>query len=387
MTKPLHDQRVKFATTDTRNRVGLRELLMEPVQRIPRYTLLFSAMLINMPPTDPQRAKLAEASEHASEIALAETDEHTKLAAIMYRLSTAVEDFPANLISSGRRFVDCIDVEDNFGEAALDSESLVAGTPNGTFSTPGASSSNSTLHCTLFLFDDKLVIARRKNGDKSGRTLAGLDDVEKFPVEGSNRRGLGFLFGKNGFKKGSMTCKGVVEVTDVVATDVTGSGALTDMDVKLMTYTSPDIHLYLEDPPTDSSERWSNRPLRVLSVVHPPSTTSQNLARARTESSKRRFLENLWRVQALYRTRSGGSVALVADEQEVEARGGKTQIARTYWNVYQRTMFLKETRKVYRFTKFDDRLQISSHMCCSRKSFCTLTLRGMRILCRLVSTK
>ena len=68
--------------------------------------------------------------------------------------------------------------------------------------------------------------------------------------------------------------------------------------------------------------------------------------RARTEASKKRFLENLWRVQALYRTRNGGSVALVSKEQEVEARGGKVQIARTYWNVYQRTMFLKETRKV-----------------------------------------
>ena len=68
--------------------------------------------------------------------------------------------------------------------------------------------------------------------------------------------------------------------------------------------------------------------------------------RARTEASKRRFLENLWHAQALYRTRGGGSVALVAEEQEVESRSGKIQLARTYYNVYQRSMFLKETRKV-----------------------------------------
>lgn len=33
-------QRTKYST-ESKNRVGLRELLMEPIQRIPRYTLMF----------------------------------------------------------------------------------------------------------------------------------------------------------------------------------------------------------------------------------------------------------------------------------------------------------------------------------------------------------
>jgi hypothetical protein len=199
---------------------------MEPVQRIPRYTLLFSAMLANMPQSDLQRSKLAEANEYASGIALAETDDHTKLAATMYRLSTAIEGFPANLISSGRRFVDCIDVEDNYGEAGWDADSpppAMTSNPN-LLATPGASSSNATLHCTLFLFNDKLIIAKRNNSEKSGRTLAGLDEGDKFPMGGSGIGSFGFSFGRSGFKKGSMTCKGVVDITDVVATDVTGTG-------------------------------------------------------------------------------------------------------------------------------------------------------------------
>ena len=204
--------------------MGLRELLMEPVQRIPRYTLLFSAMLANMPVSDPQRAKLAEASEYASGIALAETDDHTKLATTMYRLSTAIDGFPANLISSGRRFLDCIDVEDNCGEAGLDPDSPTAGMFSASLATPGSSSSNSTLHCTLFLFNDKLIIAKRNNGEKSGRSLAGLDAGDKFPVQGSGSGSFGFSFAKAGCKKSSMSCKGVIDITDVVATDVTGPG-------------------------------------------------------------------------------------------------------------------------------------------------------------------
>lgn len=36
------------------------------------------------------------------------------------------------------------------------------------------------MHCTLFLFDDNLVIVKRPgNGEKGGRALAGLDEMEK----------------------------------------------------------------------------------------------------------------------------------------------------------------------------------------------------------------
>lgn len=177
---------------------------MDPVQRIPRYTLLFRTMIKLMGPNEPQRAKLIEADEIASKIALAETDDQTKRATIMYCLGAAIEDFPPALISNSRRFIDCIDVEDVLSES---------------YSAPGSSTSSNgpppNLHCSLVLFDDKLMIVKRPgNGEKGCRVLAGLVDTGK-PTKSGKALSL---------KKSGMVCKGVVDVTDVVITDVGGPG-------------------------------------------------------------------------------------------------------------------------------------------------------------------
>lgn len=179
---------------------------MDPVQRIPRYTLLFRTMVKHMAPGDPQRKKLIQADDIASKIAQAEADEQTKQAAIWYCLSATMDGFPPGLVSNSRRFIDCIDVEDSLSDPSISSSM------SGSIST----SSAGVLHCTLFLFDDKLVIAKRPgNGEKSGRTLAGLDEMDKLAKAG----GLPF-----GMKKSGMTFKGVVDVTDVVAADIGGPG-------------------------------------------------------------------------------------------------------------------------------------------------------------------
>lgn len=180
---------------------------MEPVQRIPRYTLLFRQMIKQMPIHDPQRAKLLEADNLASKIASAEVDEQTKRAAIMYCLKSTIEDFPPALVSNSRRFVDCIDVED----IILPSQDSGPGTP-------GGSGSGSVLHCSLLLFDDKLVIVKRPgNGERSARALTGLDDLDKV----TKLKAL-----HSGKVKTGMVCKGVVEVTDVMVADVGGTGTL-----------------------------------------------------------------------------------------------------------------------------------------------------------------
>jgi len=174
---------------------------MEPVQRIPRYTLLFRTMLKHMDLNDPQRAKIIEADEIASKIAQAETDEQTKRAATFYCLSASIDGFPADLFSNSRKFIDCIDVEDRIGEF-----------PTTASSTAGAPT---ILHCTLFLFDDKLLIVKRPNGDKGGRALSGLDILEKLTKSG------GIPTGK---KKSGMSAKGVVDLADVVVSDPGGPG-------------------------------------------------------------------------------------------------------------------------------------------------------------------
>ena len=199
-------QRIKYADSEARSRVGLRELLMEPVQRIPRYTLLFRLMIKHMPPDDPQRAKLVEADEIASHIALAETDENTKRAEKMFCLQNSIDGFPPGLLSNSRRFIDCIDVED------------VADVGPAGYGAPSDTPSMTTLHCSLFLFDDKLMIVRRPS-DKGGKALSGLDDIDK-PA------GKGRPLSLRKLKKAQMSFKGVVDITDVVATDVGGSGTL-----------------------------------------------------------------------------------------------------------------------------------------------------------------
>lgn len=106
----------------------------------------------------------------------------------------------------------------------------------------------------------------------------------------------------------------------------------------------PEINLYLENPPQDQTDRWSGRPFRSLSVVIPPMPV--NLDPTQTDVVKQRFLESLWTAQATYRARAGQSVVLRSDEQEVECRSGRITLARTYFNVYQRTAFLQESKKV-----------------------------------------
>jgi protein ECT2 len=177
---------------------------MDPVQRIPRYTLMLRTMIKRMSPGDPQRPKAAEAMEIASKIALAEVDEETRRASVMFCLRTTIDGFPPGLISHSRRLVDCVDVEDTFIEGLPSAPAV------------GGNSTLEPLQCTLFLFDDKLMIAKRPgNGEKSGQILAGLDQLEKIA------KGSGV---PSGLKKSGMSCKGVVDLTDVVATDVGGAG-------------------------------------------------------------------------------------------------------------------------------------------------------------------
>jgi len=317
-------QHIKYQSTDSRNRIGLRELLMEPVQRIPRYTLLFRTMLKHMSPDDPQRVKIIEADEIASKIAQAETDEQTKRAAIFYCLIATIDGFPPELFSNSRGYIDCIDVEDVLTDAPMSSTAS------------SSSISVTSLHCTLFLFDDKLVIVKRPgNGERGGKALSGLDGVDKVTKAG------GIPTGK---KKSGMSCKGVVDIADVVVTDVGGAGRSIIKIFWFIINSFPEINLFLENPPQDQTDRWSGRPFRSLSVVIPPSPI--NLDPTQTETEKSRFLDNLWKAQATYRARAGQSVVLCADEQEVECRSGRITLAKTYFNVYQRTAFLQEAKKV-----------------------------------------
>jgi hypothetical protein len=161
-------------------------------------------MIKRMASDDPQRAKLIEADEIASRIALAELDDETKRGQVMYTLNSTIEGFPPALISSSRRFIECIDVEDSYFPAGGSAEDV-------------AGAGIEPLKCSLFLFDDKLMIVKR-NGDKPVRALSGLNDLDKVLPKPTSR--------PISLRKPGLQFKGIVEITDVVATDVSGSGAL-----------------------------------------------------------------------------------------------------------------------------------------------------------------
>lgn len=163
---------------------------------------MFNTMLKHMAMNHPQRRQLEEAIHYASQIARAETDAETKRMAVMHCLSTSIDEFPMQLISNSRHFVDCIDVQD-----------VIPSDPHAPISSNGPAGA-ATLHCTLFLFDDKLMVVKRPS-EKSGRSLAGLDQLDRV-VKG------GIL--PSSMRKSGLICKGVIDVTDVVATDAGGAG-------------------------------------------------------------------------------------------------------------------------------------------------------------------
>lgn len=178
-----------------------------------------------------------DADAVVAQIARAETDGPTRRAAVMHCLERNVEHFPPGLISSTRVLVDCIDVMDvlgdSFGRGGGNSRGGYGTHGRGTKQGAGAISSD-ILQATLFLFDDKLMICKRNASSSApGRILAGLDETEKVAKVGlglglvSKKVMGGSVAGKPGGIVGSswgLSCRGVIDIGDVVATDVGGAG-------------------------------------------------------------------------------------------------------------------------------------------------------------------
>nr|XP_031862275.1 uncharacterized protein CI109_002240 [Kwoniella shandongensis]KAA5529347.1 hypothetical protein CI109_002240 [Kwoniella shandongensis] len=340
----------KYQTTGIGN-IGLRELLMEPVQRIPRYTLLWQTMVKCMSPLSTQRAKLLEATEIASRIARCEPDAQTVRATVMYHLERNIDDFPAKLFSNNRDYIDSIDVEDLPAEyptassppsrplstissrplsmSSASTHSMASlGSLNSNSHLPQSPPSNSstmaTLHCSLFLFDDKLMIVKRQSSSVSGRKVTGTDDVQKLVRTGGGVA----VIDKHNVKKDKLSFRGEVDVLDVIASDIGGG----------------DFHLFFERPPADQSGRWSGRPFRSYTTVHPPYAVS--LDPYATKRDKSRFVQNLWAAQALARAkllpkhvRAVPRVLMSAEEVELEAAGDPFGRAKCFWDVWDKNVW------------------------------------------------
>ncbi|CAD6924106.1 unnamed protein product [Tilletia controversa] len=346
---------------------GLTELLMEPVQRIPRYKLLFAELSSFMlrPSDENQLILIRKAMTTIDEIAMCEADEKTKQAAVLWSFSRNVDSFPPGLISAKRDFVDCIDVDDFplEGSAALTSYAGLF-SPSSTsapFSpqTPGGANSSSTgrpIPCTLFLFDDRLVIAKRASSTTCGRKAVGLEDLTKLAStmkwnpEGSDHKRVELGF------------RGSVDLMDLCAMDLGG----------------PDFQLVMGRPPAHvSGDKWTGRLVRNFSTLDyvyasglgggysaPPSSsvtthgTASNVSGYSGSSGgggggatlttgreeKARFLENVFRAQALFKARDQKSEVRVLAVAGSESRG---EVGRklVFWNVYSRRAYLAQQHK------------------------------------------
>lgn len=91
----------------------------------------------------------------------------------------------------------------------------------------GPSSSNGNLNCTLFLFDDKLVIAKRQHPAVNGRKATGLDDLKKMMRGGGGL--LGLAHSGAHLSKDKLSFRGIVDLLDVTAVGSEAGGEETQV--------------------------------------------------------------------------------------------------------------------------------------------------------------
>lgn len=198
------------------------------------------------------------------------------------------------MVSSSRSFISCLDVDE-----------IIEG-----------SSSSQTLRCTLFLFSDKLVIVKRPVGDKTGKELAGLDNVDNLailysasaaPTEAALSASVYTIPGSpKKLKKGIMGFRGDIDLTSVLAVDLGG--------VELGLVMSADINGV-------ASVRWHGRKTRRFVIA---STYPEDIRRA----EKTVFLGMVATTKCLQKANMG--FVVVKGNSINEDNGDSTRV---YWAI------------------------------------------------------
>ncbi|PIA18454.1 Dbl homology domain-containing protein, partial [Coemansia reversa NRRL 1564] len=93
-------------------KLGISDLLIMPVQRIPRYTLLLTDLLKTIPEDDPDAARIQLALERVNEIGQLADNQVAESVAELHHIHTTIEGCPPNLISASREFIGAIDVSE-----------------------------------------------------------------------------------------------------------------------------------------------------------------------------------------------------------------------------------------------------------------------------------
>ncbi|TIC28492.1 hypothetical protein E3Q10_03156 [Wallemia mellicola] len=298
--------RTKWQTTGLNN-IGLRELLMEPVQRIPRYILLFQGMMNYLDEQHDQRTQLYKSLDLASKIASCEADETTKRATLMHTLQRNIQNFPPNLISHNRTLIDCLDVND--------------------LPTPMTGHIEEPLPCTVFLFNDKLVIAKRPSSNSRGRKLSGLDDLDASNPSATPAKSWGI-------SKTQLVCKIVADLSELTVTDLSNEV----FSYHLLAHLAVEFGVVFQSSAfSDCDDERFNRTSKAFQVTQVAFSPSEPLS---TASPMSRFITKIWKQQALLRAKDGNSYAKISRDwlplmSGAVAGGRGNGQARLYFNVYE----------------------------------------------------
>ncbi|KAJ1999703.1 hypothetical protein GGI06_006034, partial [Coemansia sp. S85] len=93
-------------------KLGISDLLIMPVQRIPRYTLLLSDLIKLIPEDDPDVPRIRLALERVNEIGQLADNQVAESVAELHHIHTTIEGCPPNLISASREFIGAIDASE-----------------------------------------------------------------------------------------------------------------------------------------------------------------------------------------------------------------------------------------------------------------------------------
>lgn len=255
-------------------------------------------------------------------------DDETRRAAIFWSLKETIDGFPVcsrynslsnlqilthcfaqdTMMAYDRQFIDCIDVDEIIEIA--DSRPTV-------------------LRCTLFLFSDTVLIAKRPSGDRSGKTHAGLDDVDKlldlFQTSHLSSSQANLLGSPKKLRRGVLGFRGLVDISTISAVDLGPS----------------EFGLVFDHPPTDQSERWCDRPARKYIVAN---TVQSDVKRAEKEVWLNRFGETILHGKL----RMGARLA--KKSKRIWEDGGASDSTEVYWSIWDRKTWeaLRGSQKVSR---------------------------------------
>jgi hypothetical protein len=120
-----------------------------------------------------------------------------------------------------------------------------------------------------------------------------------------------------------------------------------------------EFELFFEKALNDLGDKWSNRPFRHYQVVHPPLPVNLEYTPAKTD--KQRFVQNLWKAQALARTRLSAParrsthishsealpIAFVSNNNvKLEGPHSSAGQAISFWNMWERAAWTAHLNKV-----------------------------------------